>query len=91
MVPAAQVSTAEALERARSVVGAARANVDALEAVEEITEGKLAGVVIEAAGEIETINLAPQLVQIGGNLLFFGVPRAADFDFDFWKLCSLKV
>jgi len=62
------------------------AHVDALEAVEEITDGKLAGVVIEAAGEVESINLAPHLVQLGGNLLFFGVPRDTDFDFDFWTL-----
>ncbi len=60
--------------------------VDALEAVKEITDGKLAGVVIEAAGEVESINLTPHLVQIGGNLLFFGVPRATEFDFDFWTL-----
>ena len=62
------------------------AQVDALEAVEEITGGKLTGVVIEAAGEVDSINLAPHLVQLGGNLLFFGVPRSTDFDFDFWTL-----
>ena len=62
------------------------AKVDALEAVEEITRGELAGVVIEAAGEVESINLTPQLVRLGGNLLFFGVPRATDFAFDFWTL-----
>ena len=62
------------------------AEVDALEAVQEITDGKLAGVVIEAAGEVESINLAPHLVRLGGNLLFFGVPRATDFNFDFWTL-----
>jgi threonine dehydrogenase-like Zn-dependent dehydrogenase len=62
------------------------AKVDALEAVQEVTDGKLAGVVIEAAGEVDSINLAPHLVQLGGNLLFFGVPRATDFDFDFWTM-----
>ena len=62
------------------------AKVDALEAVEEITRGELAGVVIEAAGEVESINLTPQLVRLGGNLLVFGVPRATDFAFDFWTL-----
>ena len=59
---------------------------DALQAVEEITDGKLADVVIEAAGEVDAINLTPQLVKVGGHLLFFGVPRARDFEFDFWTL-----
>lgn len=62
------------------------AKEDALKAVERITEGKLADVVIEAAGEVEAINLTPQLVKVGGHLLFFGVPRAYEFSFDFWTL-----
>ena len=62
------------------------AKEDPLKAVERITEGKLADVVIEAAGEVESINLTPQLVKVGGHLLFFGVPRAYEFAFDFWTL-----
>jgi threonine dehydrogenase-like Zn-dependent dehydrogenase len=45
-----------------------------------------ADVVIEAAGEVATINLTPHLVKVGGHLLFFGVPRATVFDFDFWTM-----
>jgi threonine dehydrogenase-like Zn-dependent dehydrogenase len=62
------------------------ARVDPLQAVADITNGRLADVVIEAAGEIETINLPPHLVKVGGHLLYFGVPRAHTFDFDFWTL-----
>jgi L-iditol 2-dehydrogenase len=60
------------------------AQTGALPAVEEITEGRLADVVIEAAGEIETINLTAHLAKVGGHLLYFGIPRATTFDFDFW-------
>jgi threonine dehydrogenase-like Zn-dependent dehydrogenase len=59
---------------------------DAVKEVEQITAGKLADVVIEAAGEVDTINLTPNLVRVGGHLLYFGVPRARQFNFDFWTL-----
>jgi len=60
---------------------------DALEAVEEITDDKLADFVIEAAGEIESINLTAELVKVGGHLLYFGVPRGPDkFEFSFLDL-----
>lgn len=63
------------------------ARSDALQAVEEITEGKLADLVVEAAGEAETINLAPSLVKQGGHIHFFGIPRGSRrFEFDFWTL-----
>jgi threonine dehydrogenase-like Zn-dependent dehydrogenase len=57
---------------------------DAVKAVERITDGKMADVVIEAAGEVETINMTAHLVKQYGQLLFFGVPRATVFTFDFW-------
>lgn len=60
------------------------AQADPLQAVAEITEGRLADVVVEAAGEVETINLTAHLVKEGGHLLYFGIPRATTFDFDFW-------
>jgi len=41
---------------------------------------------VEAAGEVSSINLTPQLVKVGGHLLFFGVPRAYSFSFDFWTM-----
>jgi len=59
---------------------------DPVKAVERITDGRLADIVIEAAGEVETINLTAHLVKQGGHLLFFGVPRAYHFTFDFWTL-----
>lgn len=59
------------------------AAIDPVKAVEEITDGKLADVVIEAAGEAETINLAPALVKTSGHILFFGIPRAYGFAFDY--------
>ncbi len=60
------------------------AQTDALQAVEEVTEGDLADMVVEAAGEVETINLTARLVKVGGHLLYFGIPRAAVFEFEFW-------
>jgi L-iditol 2-dehydrogenase len=65
---------------------------DAARAVAEITGGQMADVVIEAAGEADAINLAPALVKTGGHILFFGIPRAYGFAFDyelfFRKYCT---
>ena len=44
---------------------------------------QLADLVVEAAGEPSSINLAPSLVKQYGNLLYFGIPRAQTIDFDF--------
>lgn len=60
--------------------------VDPVQAVAEITGGKMADLVIEAAGDVEAINLAPHLVRVGGHLHYFGVPRAQRFMFDFTTL-----
>jgi len=60
------------------------AQTDALQAVEEITEGRLADLVVEAAGEVETINMTARLAKVGAHLLYFGIPRATTFEFDFW-------
>lgn len=62
------------------------AKTDPLQAVQEITAGQLADVVIEAAGEVDAINLAPELIKVGGHLLFFGIPRETDFVFNYWTL-----
>ena len=59
-------------------------DIDALQMVEEITEGRLADLVVEAAGEVETINLTAHLAKVGGQLLYFGLARANSFNFDFW-------
>jgi len=65
---------------------------DAVQAVAEITGGQMADVVIEAAGEESSINLAPALVKTYGHILFFGIPRAYGFAFDyemfFRKYCT---
>ena len=47
----------------------------AAEAVAEVTGGRMADVVIEAAGEISAINLAVELACVRGFILYFGVPR----------------
>ncbi len=62
------------------------AREDPLLAVARLTEGKLADVVIEACGEAEAIALAPELVKVGGHLLYFGIPRAERIAFDFTVL-----
>ena len=46
-----------------------------VEALREICGGQLPDVVIEAAGEEESINLAVEIAQPGGFALLFGVPR----------------
>lgn len=57
---------------------------DLVKRVEEITELRGADLVVEAAGEEESINLAARLVKTGGALLFFGIPRKYSFMFDFF-------
>ena len=53
----------------------------------------MADVVIDAAGEPESINLAVNLVRPLGHILFFGVPREPVISFDFGRLyrkhCSI--
>jgi threonine dehydrogenase-like Zn-dependent dehydrogenase len=59
---------------------------DPLEAIQEITGGELADLVVEAAGEIHSINLAIDLVRPEGDILYFGFPRAQTFEYHFDKL-----
>ncbi len=47
---------------------------DVLGAVRELTEGRGADVVIEAAGAVEAWELALELVRKGGRVIFFGGP-----------------
>ena len=51
------------------------AEVDALSQLEAMTNGELVDVVVEAAGEPESINLAIDLVKRFGQIFYFGVPR----------------
>ena len=62
------------------------ARQDPVRTLSEFTSGNLVDLVIEAAGEVETINLAPKLARPGGYLHYFGIPRATTFDFDFYEL-----
>ncbi|HLV33587.1 MAG TPA: zinc-binding dehydrogenase [Spirillospora sp.] len=60
--------------------------IDPAQAIRDITGGELADVVIEAAGEIETMNLALDLVKHSGFVLQFGVPRGENFPFHYEKV-----
>lgn len=57
----------------------------------ELLDGNLADVVIEAAGEETSINLALQLVRKYGDILYFGYPRgqrlSIDFEQFFYRCC----
>jgi len=65
--------------------------VDPIRTLEEICGGELPDVVVEAAGEVESINLAIDVVKPFGEILFFGYPRAQvlslEFDRFFHKCC----
>jgi L-iditol 2-dehydrogenase len=66
------------------------ATVDPVEAISELTEGRLADVVVEAAGEPDSINLTVDLVKRYGFVFFFGVPRAHTVQFPmfhFFRKC----
>ena len=67
------------------------AAVEPMDAIRQITGGELADVVVEAAGEVASINLAIDLVRACGDILFFGYPRgqtiAFNFDNLFHKCC----
>jgi threonine dehydrogenase-like Zn-dependent dehydrogenase len=66
-------------------------------AIENITDGKLVDLAVEAIGTEETLNLAVKLVKRNGTLLAFGLPQKYNYDFAFhdffWNegrlICSL--
>jgi len=68
--------------------------LDPVEAVREICEGELADLVIEAAGEVDAINLTVDLVRKYGEILYFGLPRKQDFNYNFdglfYKCCRVN-
>ena len=49
--------------------------IDALSQLEEMTNGELVDVVVEAAGEPDSINLTVDLVKRFGEIFYFGIPR----------------
>jgi L-iditol 2-dehydrogenase len=59
---------------------------DVVQAVAEITGGAMADLVVEAAGEDETINLASELVKVHGDILFFGIPHNAVIPMNYGRL-----
>lgn len=59
------------------------ASSDPVEALQSILNGHLADVVIEAAGETTSINLAIKLVKDNGLILQFGVPHEERFEVDY--------
>jgi L-iditol 2-dehydrogenase len=59
------------------------AAVDPAAAIQELNSGELADLVVEAAGEVASINLAVDLVRNGGDILFFGYPRGQIIPFNF--------
>lgn len=77
---AARVATANLFGATHAIYNA---EADALAAVSEITNGELADVVVEAAGNPSSINLAPSLVKPYGHLLYFGGTRVPTIPFDF--------
>ena len=62
------------------------AEQDPVSAICEITGGELADVVIEAAGEVDSINLAIDLVRKYGDILYFGYPRQQTFMYNYDRL-----
>jgi threonine dehydrogenase-like Zn-dependent dehydrogenase len=67
---------------------------DPVGAIRAITRGELADVVVEAAGEVSSINLAIDLVRHSGDILYFGYPRQVvvplNFDLLFHKCCRVQ-
>lgn len=60
--------------------------LDPLSATRDAFGGELADLVVEAAGEVDAINLSVDLVRKYGEILFFGYPRAQVFPFNFDQL-----
>jgi L-iditol 2-dehydrogenase len=61
------------------------AEVNVVEAVAEITGGRMADLVIEAAGEAETVNMTYQLIKEQGEILCVGIPHFHELTLDFAK------
>ena len=60
-------------------------DIDPVERVRELTDGAMADLVVEAAGEVETINLVSRLIRLRGQIVFFGIPHKQEFVFDYWS------
>ncbi len=58
-------------------------DIDLIEALKNINDGELPDVVVEAAGEKDSVALAVDIVRDNGFILYFGVPRFETVDFPF--------
>ena len=74
---------------ATHTINVGRENVS--KAVAEITGGEMADVVIEAAGEMATVNQAFQVVRQYGHVTFFGVTWDGTFPFDFSSMFDKQI
>ncbi len=65
-----------------------------VEALRALNDGALPDVVVEAAGEADSIALAVEIVRAAGFILFFGVPRFERMQFPifelFWKTVTTR-
>lgn len=61
------------------------ANGSPAEAIKAINGGQLPDVVVEAAGEADSIALAVEIARENGFILYFGVPRCETIAFPIWQ------
>lgn len=61
-------------------------DIDAAQAVHDLTGGAMVDIVVEAAGEPDTIRMAVSLVKRNGAILYFGVPRLNTLEYPFFEL-----
>ncbi|MEZ4683834.1 MAG: zinc-binding dehydrogenase [Caldilineaceae bacterium] len=61
-------------------------DTDAVSAVRDLTGGEMVDIVVEAAGEPDTIRMAVSLVKRNGAILYFGVPRLETLEYPFFEL-----
>ena len=59
---------------------------DPVEFTRDYFGGELADLVVEAAGEVDAINLSIDLVKKYGDILYFGYPRDQVFPYNFYEL-----
>lgn len=63
---------------------------DAMAAVNELTDGEGADIIVEAVGQEPTFNLCGALVKNHGFILFFGLPKKNPMLFDFRSMLWAK-
>lgn len=66
-----------------TIHNARHTGADLAATLREICGGELPEIVVEAAGEVDTINLAIELVRQNGDILYFGYPRGQIIPFNF--------